>query len=296
MPYKAPGSGREGSCVLLIAPDGSILLQQRDDDVPPAGYGRWTPPGGGREGSETPFETAVREFEEETGIALKRVRFFETVTPAEVPELLPSILHIFFADDAATRDQMVVNEGLDFQFHHPRDFAALSMNPGTRGVLARFLASDAYRGTVAVLQPFKSGVSVILMDRWGRILLQLRDADLPPERYPDQWSLPGGILDDGEAPDSAAVREIEEETGIVLESLQFFRLYRKETDLPTSLTDLYHVYYADPDVDEADIQVNEGQAFRYWAPDQFDALPMPIHARAVLREFTEGAHYKRLFH
>ena len=29
MPYKAPGSGREGSCVFLIASDGSLLLQQR---------------------------------------------------------------------------------------------------------------------------------------------------------------------------------------------------------------------------------------------------------------------------
>lgn len=45
---------REGSCVFLVAADGSILLQQRSDDVPPAGIGRWTPPGGRVNLAKTP--------------------------------------------------------------------------------------------------------------------------------------------------------------------------------------------------------------------------------------------------
>ena len=296
MPYKAPGSGREGSCVMLIAANGSILLQQRSDDVAPAGIGRWTAPGGGREGGEDPRETALREFEEETGVLLQRLRFFETLTPAEVPELLPSRLHVFFADDQVDRSGIEVNEGLDFQFQHPSTFGTLKMNPGTRDLLRRFVESDAYRGTVAMLQPRKDGAGILALDRWGRVLLQLRDADLPPDRFPDQWSIPGGIIEAGEAPDAAAFREFEEETGILLEDLQLFRAYRKETDLPMSLTDTYHIYFADPDLDEAEIEVREGQAFKYFAQAELDAIEIPQAARIVLEEFFASNHYRRLFH
>lgn len=295
MPYKAPGSGREGSCILLIAADGSILLQQRDDDVPPAGYGRWTPPGGGREQGEDPRQTALREFEEETGIRLERLRYFESVTPNEVPELLPSSLHMFFADDPVSRDRMVVNEGLDFQYHHPDAFDSLPMNPGTRNLLARFIASDAYRGTVAMAAPWKAGVGVIQLDRWGRALLQLRDADLPPDRFPDMWSIPGGLMDPEEAPDAAAVREFEEETGALLEDLALFKVYRSN-EIPGSLTDIYHVYFVDADLDEELIDVREGQAFKYFAPAEVATLSMPPSIRKVLDEFFSGTAYKRLFH
>ena len=57
-------------------------------------------------------DTALREFLEETGVSLQRLRFFETVTPVEVPELLPSVLHVFFADDQVVRENIEVNEGL----------------------------------------------------------------------------------------------------------------------------------------------------------------------------------------
>jgi 8-oxo-dGTP pyrophosphatase MutT (NUDIX family) len=296
MPLGVPGTGREGSCVFLIAADGSILLQQRSDDVPPAGIGRWTPPGGGREPGESPRETALREFEEETGIALERLRFLETVTLEQVPDLLPARLHLFFADDAVPRERIEVNEGLDFQYQHPDRFAQLPMNPGTRNLLARFIATDAYRGTVQLLQPYRVGVGVIALDRWGRVLLQLRDADLPPDRYPNQWSLPGGILEPGEAPDAAAFREFEEETGILLQDLELFAMFRKETDFPGMLTDLFHIYYCDPDIDESAIEVNEGQDFRYWGPRELAALDMPAPSRAILERFFESAHYRRLFH
>ena len=296
MIHKAPGSGREGSCIFLIAADGSILLQQRDDDVAPAGIGRWTAPGGGREGEESTFDCALREFEEETGVRLQRLRFLETVTPDEVPELLPKTLHLFYADDQVPRERIEVHEGLDFQYQHPANFAALKMNQGTRNLLARFLATDAYRGTVSLLQPNPVGVGTLALDRWGRVLLQLRDADLPPERYPDQWSIPGGILEPGEAPDAAAFREFEEETGVLLEDLKLFRVYRRDPDMPMSIVDVFHVYYGDPDLDEAEIEVNEGQAFRYFGPRELDAIDVPEHARKVLTEFFDSQHYRRLFH
>lgn len=286
----------EGSAVFLIAPDGSILLQQRDDPVPPAGAGRWTVPGGQREGDETPRETALREFEEETGIRLARLRFFQTVTRAEIPELIAERTHLFFADDDVPRAAIQVNEGLDFRYWLPGQIEQLLLNPGSRKVIDRFVASDMYRGTLLLQQPFKVGVGVIALDRWGRILLQLRDADLPPERYPDQWSLPGGLLEPGEAPDAGALREFEEETGQLLETLQLYRVYRKAVEIETSLTDVFHIYYADPDIPEDAIEVNEGQAFRYFSPAQLDGLAIPAHTSRILADFLESGAYKGLFH
>jgi protein-S-isoprenylcysteine O-methyltransferase Ste14 len=48
----------------------------------------------------------------------------------------------------------------------------------------RDIAADlgySLRGTVAMLQPHKDGAGILALDRWGRVLLQLRDADLPPQ-------------------------------------------------------------------------------------------------------------------
>ena len=291
-----PHSQPEGSGVILIDPEGRILLQQRDDPVPPAGVGRWAIPGGRREGAESPRETALREFEEETGITLQRLRFFETASPETVPGLLTSTLHIFFADDRVPREAITVNEGLDFQYWRPDDLAELPMNPGTRKLIERFLETDYYRGTVLLAAPHKTGVGVIEIDRWGRLLLQLRDADLPLDRYPDMWSIPGGILEPGEAPDAGAFREFEEETGHLLSSLKLYRVYHRDPDLPTSLTDVFHIYYVDADLDEDRIQVNEGQDFRYFMPNELGGLSIPTHTRKILDDFVVSPAYKGMFH
>jgi 8-oxo-dGTP diphosphatase len=287
--------GPEGSAVVLIAPDGRILLQQRDDDIPPMGYGRWAIPGGHREGEESPRETALREFEEETGARLERLRFYETTTSL-TDHQPPRTFHLFFADDEIAEELLECNEGLAFRYFSPAEALALPMNPRGRAVLERFLASDKYLGTVATKARYKVGVGVIEIDRWGRLLLQLRDADLPPERYPDAWSIPGGILDPGESPDAGALREFEEETGHLLESLKLYRVYRRDPDLPTSLTDVFHIYYVDADIDEEDVQVNEGQAFRYFAPAELAALNIPPHARRILADFVVSPAYKGMFH
>jgi 8-oxo-dGTP pyrophosphatase MutT (NUDIX family) len=287
---------REGSGVFLVDPQGRILLQQRDDDVPPAGYGRWAVPGGRREGAESARETALREFEEETAVVLQRVRYFRTVTPEDHASLLSPRLHLFFAADDVPRHSIEVHEGLDFQYWSPAEIANLPMNPGTRWVVDTFLATDHYRGHVLLQAPFKVGVGVIEIDRWGRVLLQLGDADLPPERYPDMWSIPGGLLEPGEAPDAAALREFEEETGHLLESLKLYRVYRRAPDLPASLTDVFHIYYIDADIEESTIQVNEGQAFRYFAPADLAALSIPEHTRRILDDFLVSPAYKAMFH
>lgn len=137
---------------------------------------------------------------------------------------------------------------------------------------------------------------VIELDRWGRALLQLRDRDLPPGRWPGTWGLPGGRLDPGESPDEAAFREFEEETGHLLESLKLFRVYRRDRDLPGLPVDVQHVYYIDADLDAAFLEVNEGEAFQYFGPGEIDGIAMPPHHLAILRDFFGSTAYRAMFH
>ncbi len=59
------------------------------------------------------------------------------------------------------------------------------------------------------------GARVVVENERGEILLQLRtDFRL--------WGLPGGVPDEGEALEVAAVREVEEETGLALEDISAF--------------------------------------------------------------------------
>ncbi len=286
----------EGSLVLLFDREGRLLLQQRDDDVPPAGYGRWAIPGGGREGDESPRETALREFEEETSVPLQRLRFLATFGRAELPGMPADRVHVFFADDDVAPGDLHVGEGLALQFWTPAEIQHLPIDPRTRSVIERFVASDAYRGTLATKAPSRAGACVIELDRWGRVLLQLRDADLPAARFPGHWSLPGGMLLPGESPDAAAFREFEEETGHLLENLRLFRVYRREAGLPTALVDVQHVYYIDADIDEAMLDVNEGQAFRYFTPTETETLTVPPHTHTILDDFFSSPAYRALFH
>jgi len=63
-------------------------------------------------------------------------------------------------------------------------------------------------GKAAAL-PYRPGVGVMLIDRGGRIFAgQRRDAAGPA------WQVPQGGIDAGESPRAAALRELEEETGV----------------------------------------------------------------------------------
>lgn len=57
--------------------------------------------------------------------------------------------------------------------------------------------------------PYRQGVGVMLMNRDGLVFVgQRRDSDTPA------WQMPQGGIDDGETPHAAALRELEEETGV----------------------------------------------------------------------------------
>jgi len=56
-------------------------------------------------------------------------------------------------------------------------------------------------------------VSIIIENMESEVLLLLRD-DKPTIAFPNHWTLVGGKVEDGETPEMAAHRELEEETGL----------------------------------------------------------------------------------
>ncbi len=63
--------------------------------------------------------------------------------------------------------------------------------------------------------------AVVIMD--GKILLIRRGAE--PNRG-GKWSVPGGMVEPGEDPDRAVLRELQEETGIIGRSMGLFGVYQ----------------------------------------------------------------------
>jgi len=63
--------------------------------------------------------------------------------------------------------------------------------------------------TEAAALPYRRNVGVMLVNAAGHVFVgQRRDSDLPA------WQMPQGGLDEGESPRAAALRELEEETGV----------------------------------------------------------------------------------
>ena len=64
-PFVPPPTWRMGAFLILQNPDGQVLwVKRRDNDL-------WNLPGGGPEGLEAPWETAIRETLEETGLHVR---------------------------------------------------------------------------------------------------------------------------------------------------------------------------------------------------------------------------------
>jgi len=71
-----------------------------------------------------------------------------------------------------------------------------------------------------MLRPVHRVAWAILVDSSGRLLLQLRDGGAVKD--PHRWGPPGGRVEPGEEPHDAAVRELEEETGLRADRLELF--------------------------------------------------------------------------
>ncbi len=85
----------------------------------------------------------------------------------------------------------------------------------------------------------------LLFDRDNKLLIYLRD-DKPEISFPNHWDLFGGILEDGETPEQALVREVKEEIGIDLPDFKKYRDYA--CTAANEAPNIKYVFYAKIDL------------------------------------------------
>jgi 8-oxo-dGTP diphosphatase len=129
-----------------------------------------------------------------------------------------------------------------------------------------------------------SCASVILENNEGEILL-LRD-NKSTIGYPNHWTLVGGKVENGETPEMAAHRELEEETGLKAE-LSFWRRYDRQH--PLFIVDQY-IYLGKVEASLEEMVLGEGQALQFFKPAEIGRLKIGYGFKTLLNEYFQAPH------
>lgn len=288
--------------VLLVDAAGRVLLEHRDARAPTHPL-KWSLVGGHIEGDETPEEAARRETFEETGLTITHplVLFDHHMRPHDAaPDRLIERF-LFCAATDATQADVVRGEGLAMTFIAPVDIFALDLHPAAAETLRAFLASPQYRacreraargaGNGASATPTHRTISVLLVDRSGRVLLQQRDAR--PTVAPLKWTTLGGQIEGDETPEEAAHREVMEEAGLAITRplVQFRHERFAPAEIPDALVDWFG-FCAATDARQEDIVLGEGLQITFITPKDALALDFFPFLAPVLRDFLASAEYR----
>lgn len=120
-------------------------------------------------------------------------------------------------------------------------------------------------------------VSAIVMAN-NKLLLLQRDNN-QGIRDPGCWQLPGGGVENGEMPDGAIKRELQEEIGIIPSSLSF---------LISPSADVYAYYARLTDEETRNIKKGaEGKDLRFFSFDELSSVPLTQKLAITVKDYGE---------
>ena len=128
-------------------------------------------------------------------------------------------------------------------------------------------------------------VAIILENTEGEVLLLLRD-NKSTIVNPNHWTLVGGKVEDGELPEMAAHRELEEETGLKAD-LSFWKRYDRQH--PLFIVDQY-IYVGKVDASLESLILGEGQALQFFKPAEIGRLKIGYGFKTLLNEYFQNYH------
>ncbi|MFC4653122.1 NUDIX hydrolase [Lactococcus nasutitermitis] len=112
------------------------------------------------------------------------------------------------------------------------------------------------------------GSLLILENEAGQMLLQKRTYTA------GNWGFPGGLMEFGENTEETAVREMQEETGLIVKNLELFGVYTKKEMTHLANGDTYqgvNVVYRSHDF-QGKMKIDETESLRF---DWFDRDKLP---------------------
>ncbi len=151
-------------------------------------------------------------------------------------------------------------------------------------------------------KPKKMGIGFgVMMLKEGKVLLGQRHVD--PAKADSlmngegTWTMPGGKLDFGESFEEGAVRELREETGIVINESDLEVISLSNDIVPTAhfvTVGLLCKCAPNSAVSEQEPQVMEPDEITQWKWFALDELPTPLFrpSEKVLNNYKEGKFYK----
>jgi 8-oxo-dGTP diphosphatase len=275
---------REVAVGLIVADDGRLLLQHRDDKPGLPGSGMWGLFGGHIEKGERAEEAFLREMQEELAW---RPRHFEHYVTREVRrEGWNAISHTFAAHLDVPFESLTQHEGQGMGLFPPDALHADTL-PLVRTLIGEFSATNTYR---RVKRRWDNIVATaLIVDPQGRLLLQHRD-DKPGIANPGRWGSFGGSIEPYETPHDGFVRELREELSW---SPARFELFDAFPYFGLGDRSLMYVFAAPLDVPFDALVLGEGQGMDVFPPD---GLPDETvdDLRLLISRFVSADAYRAL--
>lgn len=279
------GSIPEVAVALIVADDGRLLLQLRDDRAGVPARGRWGMFGGHVLDGELPSAALLRELQEELGWRPQR---FEPYVSREVdaPGWGRVRSHVFGARLDVAPGALTLGEGQAMALF-AADALPDGLVDGVAPLIAEFVASDVCaRLRTHYERVFTAG---LIVDGDGRFLLQHRD-DKPSIINPGQWATFGGHLEPYETPEEGFVREMAEELSWRPGQPELFEAWACACD---GREHLVYDFAAPLDVPASSLELHEGQAMGWFSPGALPATIVP-ETRGEIARFAASERYEIL--
>lgn len=141
----------------------------------------------------------------------------------------------------------------------------------------------------------KVGSSILMLPSVAAVILNERNELLLQEKKNEFWSLPAGMIEPGESPRVAIVREVAEETGLRVEPTKVLGVFGGK-DFAYTYPNGHQVEYtiilmlcdSKGDMGEQHVIDSETVSLRYFAKDSMPKLALPYPANALFNELSDS--------